>query len=138
MTNTELELYKRLQPFLKWIPQIGDRVFHDYPDDGELGIVVDTLIEEDKEYWTIEVHWGARLHTLKNKLCLPSWFWLPLPIDPINPERGLWGMLAGQLSLANAEGWICRTGIGTIKVACHYADTPTEAILKALCEQEGL
>jgi hypothetical protein len=67
---------------------------------------------------------------------------IPLTIDPVNPSRGLWGVLDWTkyaiggtknngdieiLELADKEKYFSS---GLI--------TPTEAILKALCHQEGV
>jgi len=59
---------------------------------------------------------------------------IPLTIDPVNPKRGLWGMLEGHKTLG--EGTDCVVYVDNhIEVT---GNTPTEAILKALCQQEGL
>jgi hypothetical protein len=65
---------------------------------------------------------------------------LPLPIDPRNPERGLWGMV-------DWVRWnVSQTATGG-KLTLHYhdaiqsfyaEDTPTLALLKALAHQEGV
>jgi hypothetical protein len=63
---------------------------------------------------------------------------LPLPIDPVNPERGLWGMVdwshwdiatnhLGEVSLFNTAS----------RLTIDYT-TPTLALLRALMAQEGI
>jgi len=60
---------------------------------------------------------------------------IPLTIDPVNPERGLFGMLD------KTKLWWLRTYLnGDVQLSnsdfqSWRAATPTEAILKALCEQ---
>lgn len=86
-----------------------------------------------KEYNTVE-------SPINDSLIL----FLPLPIDPVSPERGLWGMLDGYPFLCrqgNADKtWrlsISNRVIGDS--ALHYwANTPTLALLKALAEQWGV
>ena len=66
---------------------------------------------------------------------------LPLPIDPRNPERGLWGMIDwGNFDgIVNRDGskLIIRVwnGIGWIT---KFMDRPEIALLKALAWQEGI
>jgi hypothetical protein len=65
---------------------------------------------------------------------------IPLPIDPVNPERGLVGMADGdykQLCKSPfTDEWLFKPNFSGLDY--FEADTPTEAILKALCEQEGV
>jgi len=63
--------------------------------------------------------------------------WLPKPIDWQNPERGLWGMLDWK------QWYFDQTNIcGEISfyngVAHSIKSDPFTALLKALCEQEGV
>lgn len=66
----------------------------------------------------------------------------PLPIDPENPERGLWGMLdhykkelhtwrSGKRAIVEL---VDKEGVRVL----FEADTPTLALLKALAHQEGV
>ena len=64
---------------------------------------------------------------------------LPLPIDPVNPERGLLGMIDEfdvmykfKDSMWHLETSFHKAGTGV------EANNPTTALLKALCEQEGV
>ena len=65
---------------------------------------------------------------------------LPLPIDPVNPKRGLLGMLKGFKTLANPLGkWVIAGDLGNPEnFYADESDTPTEALLRALIAQEGL
>jgi hypothetical protein len=62
---------------------------------------------------------------------------IPLTIDPVNPERGLWGMLDwGKWS----DHGITPNGnyiwfMASLDEEPSILETPTEAILKALCVQ---
>jgi len=61
---------------------------------------------------------------------------IPLTIDDRNPERGLLGMIDGIPHIwKHSKGWSVRL---VATNCCFEADTPTDAILKALCEQEGI
>jgi hypothetical protein len=123
----ELELYKELQPLFKermgeW--QAGDRYA---TPKGEillctlapLGFVAD---EEG--------------HLYKENTCIR----LPLPIDPVNPERGLLGMLEGDYYDLHynvyASKWVVRPDL--VDGNTFEANTPTLALLKALKAQEGV
>jgi len=130
MTETELKYLRVLQPFFKgkmgaW--QVGDVCWH------RGGIIHLT----DREIYS---------DSAQEILAEPSTLRLPLPIDPVNPERGLWGMVEGngkhlsnhcgrendpfRFSIEGKERW---------EEAKHFfGATPSEAILKALCAQEGL
>jgi hypothetical protein len=75
---------------------------------------------------------------------------IPLTIDPVNPERGLWGMLEKVKLIDNTNYYLeMRSTAFSDTVWVGYYDkngkyflkftgTPTEAILKALCHQEGV
>ena len=68
---------------------------------------------------------------------------LPLPIDPNNPERGLWGMCSGVVAIG--EVLFKDSYFVTIRMTdskgeyekfmSHKGATPILAILKALCHQ---
>lgn len=64
------------------------------------------------------------------------WIICPLPIDPDNPERGLWGMVDWGI-------WKCEVTVaGRLKMSCgytlHIEDYPTLALLLALAHQWGI
>jgi hypothetical protein len=63
---------------------------------------------------------------------------IPLAIDPVNPERGLWGMIDWErwsVSEYNTVGYL-RLKNSITKTVHIYA--PYTALLKALVEQEGV
>jgi hypothetical protein len=60
---------------------------------------------------------------------------LPLPIDPENPERGLWGMIDWYRFFVRFRA------NGKMNIQCQdfvVDDYPTLALLKALAWQEGV
>jgi len=66
---------------------------------------------------------------------------LPLPIDPENPERGLWGMVKDLVGVDRfSEGiWqIVVCGQLDTKEWFYDGETITLALLKALAHQEGI
>lgn len=119
MTEEELKYYTALQPLFrekmgKWRDRDGymiqgeDIVFYEPP-------------YADDDWWNDTIY-----------------IRLPLPIDPVNPGRGLWGMVKqwrDEPCLRRVEG-------GSYSMQAHarmfYADTPTLALLKALAHQEGV
>jgi hypothetical protein len=62
--------------------------------------------------------------------------WLPLPIDPINPERGLWGMVDWKrCTLINSVN----DGQAYIDIKSkkwHFVGSITEALLRAIWAQQ--
>lgn len=107
--------------------QIGDRIF-DVRDNMSGFVIavdgnrVDYVIDDGSVYWTKLVD-AIRL---------------PLSIDPVNPERGLLGMLKGFKALANPLGkWVIAGDLGNPEnFYSNKSESPTEALLRALCEQE--
>jgi hypothetical protein len=66
-----------------------------------------------------------------------NWIRLPLPIDPENPERGLWGMVDWRLWNPYISGGM--ETMGLMNLCPHEPiSTPTLALLKALAHQEGI
>jgi len=67
---------------------------------------------------------------------------LPLPIDPRNPERGLWGMLDwdlfSTLTPRDGEWYIFGMNDSRTKGFCSEWCPPELALLKALACQEGV
>lgn len=133
LTPTERKLYTlpRMQK-LFW-EKMGECICTDKIYDPEME-VVRTVTEVFNPTWIKLdscVHWAA-----ENAIRLP------LPIDPINPERGLWGMIdwnrfdyvkSGDegfhiyMQLESAPWWVDMF-IGDV----------TEALLRALMQQEGI
>lgn len=124
-----LELYERLQIlFDKNQLQIGDRIY-DY-DEGKVGFV--SAIDEDRFDYIDENGHDYWLSTSDDFLRLP------LPIDPVNPERGLWGMVDGIMGLTyNGTTYNCIAWRNN-REEWGEGKSPTEALLRALCEQEGV
>ena len=67
----------------------------------------------------------------------PALLRLPLPIDPVNPERGLWGMVDWKSYelITTSAGELAIWGRTMKRSICT---APTEALLKALMAQEEL
>jgi hypothetical protein len=76
---------------------------------------------------------------------------LPLPIDPVNPKRGLWGMV--DWSKLRYEQWGPDGEIAIFKLPCIHLNEemdlpikdhpfivgdPETALIKALCKQDGV
>ena len=62
---------------------------------------------------------------------------IPLPIDPVNPERGCEGMLQGALILRRNFGtrdWYLTVTTGN-DIQTYRGETPTLALLRALAAQ---
>lgn len=123
-----LDLYERLQKVFmeKMGPeQIGDRIYDTL--DNMVGFIssidgnrLDYITSDGNAYWTKKREVDR----------------LPLPIDPVNPERGLWGMV-------DWDRWECipTQPDGRMTMYCNgrwkFTALPTKALLRALCEQEG-
>jgi hypothetical protein len=128
MTTEELKYYTALQPFFSRKTKAllpGDWM--------KYGTTPPEIIDEDfiRDWYDPET-----LQIWKDR-----WIVLPLPIDPRNPERGLWGMIdwarfdvhcgAGKMYLFEDDRFkreLFNTGWST----------PTLALLKALAMQEGI
>jgi hypothetical protein len=129
MTDDQLDMHKRLQPLYKrvmgsWLQ--GDN-FVSFPE-------LDDILTCDEAYLGHPVS--------RNGFRYPKAIFIPLTIDSENPERGLWGMLS-------KENWmkmcvkVLDTGVFSYMLPREgrmdwCIDNPTTAILKVLCEQEGV
>jgi hypothetical protein len=133
MTDEKLELHKRLQKFYK--KKMGEVVPTDKMEFAGMVFTV-TRIEKDT-VWIICCNAHYEVH--KNRIGV-NVNRVPLPIDPVNPERGLWGMVCWKKWLQEStevDGEILifqRMSDG----GKQFTSDPEEALLKALCEQEGL
>lgn len=84
------------------------------------------------------IHWDDE----KDALCAQCII-IPRTIDDSSEEarkRSLWGMVDGILGCKKGivdDRYCCSTSFKRTK-SFYYANTPTEAILKALCHQEGV
>jgi hypothetical protein len=139
MTPEELELYRDegLQKFFRekmgeW--QAGDWGWH-------IG-VCDTFLFIYPQGELLMVYWKGH-YSLKD-VFRSNAIRLPLPIDPVNPERGLWGMIENLLGVDRItevwrEGWVATIRDAKDPEGNLYClgSTPTLALLKALKAQEG-
>lgn len=129
MTDEELKYYSHPQMQRKFRDamgpyQVGDHVYK-Y---GRIPVITETIIHIYASNHPFDTDRAASCRE-------GSYIRLPLPIDPVNPERGLWGMVdwkggfclfvtdAGRLWVRDKDG-------STIAY-----DTPTLALLKALVAQ---
>jgi len=106
--------------------QVGDRIFD--TRDNMVGFIssidgnrLDYITDDGNAYWTMK--WEVDR--------------LPLPIDPVNPERGLWGMVDWsriEILASHDDGTVSVAEPGTFMGRFNV----TEALLQALCEQEGV
>lgn len=122
-----LEMHKRLQPLYR--EKMGEWELGDlYYDITKKTVCVVTFQDKLKIY-------------RQNDL------FLPLPIDPHNPERGLLGMLKSNWTLSGPRyndpvitsyGLCLIDSEGLEVVGYSEGETPEEAILKALCQKEGM
>lgn len=115
---TKLEMHKKLQPLYKkmmmngW--KVGDRYYNTVA----------------KKYAIIlsEAWWPEYDHAIR----------IPLPIDPVNPKRGLWGMVDwNRYSCWLYGGKISIHSKDREEIEPRYLD-PETALLMALLEQEKL
>lgn len=136
MTPEKLEMYRKLQPLFKekmLIPYIYD--LHYCERWGKLSVDYPCVICSAEKY----------SDNCKSKIMLP------LPIDTVNPKRGLWGMVDwsklryeqwgpdGEMAIYKPPYVVFNEEMGIpVKDDPFIIDTPTTAILKALCDQEGV
>lgn len=126
MTKEERNLYIEMQPILapfkgQW--QVMDRLL----TPGSKGSKVVIEVSNSRIYVAGKNPGTYSAHpTEEDKLA-----WLPLPIDPVNPKRGLWGMLNCIKTLYD-HGIGCSFQSGYVYI---HARSPAEAMLKALKAQ---
>lgn len=144
---TKLEMHQRLQGFYSWIPKEGDRVTLD--GDNYTGFI--TKIKDKKDGGYVYVRWSDGKESCDKPSFMDEFIWLPLPIDPVNPERGLWGMVDwsklryeqwgpdGELAIFKLPYIQFNEEMG-IPVKDHpfIVAEPETALLMALLAQEGL
>jgi len=119
MTDELLKYYKALQPFFK--EKMGDWQAGDEFAIKSINTITLTVQEDPN---------AIPDHAIR----------IPLTIDDINPERGLLGMVKMSKSDCVIIGGIETLVSITIKGVDEIivADTPTLALLKALCAQKGV
>ena len=130
MTPEQLDMHKRLQPLYKRV--MGEWQLGDWGYLGETLICATGNLEEK---------FNHNLDGLPlNELGKASILIIPLTIDSEHPERGLWGMLDwNKEPLTNkVTSTIEIDALGRIYLSNGIWRDPTTAILKALCEQEGV
>jgi hypothetical protein len=139
MTNEQLDMIKRLQSLFKekmWEWQFGDSL---YDIRWGLGIIVTA---EPHILSLKKTRVLVKFESLPTAISLTGWDLLdslriPKPIDPWNSERGLWGMLDWRKWYVEND---CRNGnlhMKTEEFGFNSTD-PFTALLKALCQQEGV
>ncbi len=123
MTDDELKYYKALQPVFreemgKW--RVGDRCIH------KMSYFVGIITEHNEKIMArFETPCGiSKIHYEPKTDHL---FHFPLPIDPVNPERGCWFMLTKE----NRTDKIFLNELA-------LSDKPALVILKKLASQEGV
>lgn len=134
MTPEQLDMIKKLQPLFKermgeW--QVGDEF---YP------------IAFDSDYQLFVIDRGNLdiLDQFGNQLLMADVLRIPKPIDWQNPERGLWGMIDSKKDISEANFTLDKHNKVHLLffkngVACEiFAQDPFTALLKALCEQDGV
>ena len=134
MTDIELKYYIALQPKIReamgeWQP--GDRGY----SDGIEYFFTGTVWWSDTKYYQFKSVEDGVSHI--DTQVTDSIIRLPLPIDPRNPERGLWGMVNWNRFFVMVDG----NGRMTIAFDDYEGkyiadnDTPTLALLKVLAAQ---
>jgi hypothetical protein len=137
LTPEQLDMIKRLQPLLKerrgeW--QVGDNISL---GDESIGII--TLIKNILDGGAIYAVWPHNNHFQSRdtqEWADENFIWLPRFIDPDQPERGLWGMIDWKQWLLQDSDSLLR--MKSIKSGNTHIYNPFTALLKALCEQEGV
>jgi hypothetical protein len=127
MTPEQLDMYKRLQPLYKRVMgewQIGDKIYFNCCQ------AVITQLKDEYIYAEFEND-NKFLSRDTIEFANNNFLRIPLTIDSEHPERGLWGML-------NDKGkWFLLEHYRN-SLPYFLENDPTTAILKALCEQEGV
>lgn len=131
MTPENLERHIRLQPLYRkmmgeW--QFGDRAFSMLKNCyGYYSSMVMSGVDEIHYFNFFFGHFTESDNIIR----------LPLPIDPVNPKRGLWGMVDWNIFglKTKLSGRVYLEGLNT---SFEIEDNIETALLKALCEQDGL
>jgi hypothetical protein len=140
MTPEKLEMHQRLQPLYK--KMMGEWQGYDKAiQDGIEGRII-VMFDYNNQPSTF-VFWSD--YEIEPIPLKDDTLRIPLPIDPVNPERGLWGMVDWEkyyLNTMKAGSVIIRQKPKNEhdfdSLNCRIIGDPEEALLKALLEQEGL
>ncbi len=137
ISQEELDLYDRLTDLF------DDKMKHIIPGDFfyiKATQKVNVVLRYDSFWDTIEIETGT-VHSGIGGYCYnKNVIRLPLPIDPRNPERGLWGMVDWEKWGRNINGegiYLYDREIGEVHIDFTW-NNPTLALLKALAAQEGV
>lgn len=136
MTENELKMYIALQPLIK--KAMGEYQIEDYFYSSRDGLRLLVKIEYDEEL--VYYHLSNKINIIETTK-IERFILIPKTIDVENSTRGLWGMLNGRKDLS--ENMYAKNKVHLLYfkngiVNEVFADTTTEAILKALCHQEGV
>jgi hypothetical protein len=139
LTPEEIDLLKRLQP------KIREAMGTIRKKDSLIYNGLQCFVSEDVHPSYFRLEFDAYVAVDHHEKCFvgSAALRLPLPIDPVNPERGLWGMVEGNhkhLTEGNLSFWqfhvVTRYSInGWPKT--FQGGTPTLTLLLALAAQEG-
>ena len=129
LTPEQLDMIKRLQSLFK--EKMGEWQIRD--EGWAEGLGVGVLYHNGLMYFDN----GTRV----NPMWCDDILHIPKPIDPWNPERGLWKMVDwkkyyGEI-MPSGDIWIYQQPIQRGRSPKFIGD-PFTALLKALCEQEGV
>jgi hypothetical protein len=137
MTDETLKYYIALQDKFQVAmgpPRIGDRIYDSSYE--KIGFISDIFLPADRLDYIADngnAYWVSH----------EDFAYLPIPIDPRNPERGLWGMVDWSRFwcevYSDGHLLIRRRPRNEYDISdFRVKGEPTEALLRALCEQEGV
>lgn len=135
MTENELKMYVVLQPLIK--KAMGEYQIEDYFYSSRYGLRLLVKIEYDEEL--VYYHLSNKINIIETTK-IERFILIPQTIDAENHQRGLWGMLdwiKWRIADEGNQGNVCLYTYENSKKISFYG-TSTEAILMALCHQEGV
>lgn len=139
MKMTKIEMHQKLQPLYKMMMgewKEGDRGIYD----GREGWIVacDKTLTGDNDIIVFEDTKHIQYVCKSDRANFSLLLRYPLPIDPVNPKRGLWGMVDwNRYSCWLYGGKISIHSKDREEIEPRYLD-PETALLMALLEQERL
>jgi hypothetical protein len=101
ITQELIDLISRKEVQDKWNPHAGDRVYRKYTifgdeldskiwsDEQRVEIIIIRQPSSVKSFWHCTNEKGEERLLTDEEMQKTTCLWLPLPIDPINPERGV-------------------------------------------------